>query len=160
MTYGNTNTTMGLHPLRPSPDYDWDTTAKAWVLKPLADIKTLALQRIDQAHGAGLETKVGLPTAAEKDTWSIKLETAKAIAAKTAISTAGASFLTNAGISTDAAKTDWATRVLANADAYAVAVGKYEKWRTDARAAISAATTYAALQQAETTAMQGILNIK
>lgn len=160
MNYDATSTLQPLQPLRPSPDHDWDGTTKTWVIKTLDAIKALASSRIDQLHAQSLEGAVGFPTPSEKDTWSLKLETAKAVQAKTVISSAGSTFLANAGIATDAQKTDWAARVLANADAYAVAVGKFEKWRSDARAAIWAATTYEALQKAETSATTGILSIK
>lgn len=159
MMMNTTLQTPGLKSIAPSPDHIWDEAAQSWALRPLEQVRTAALTRVDALHAQVLERTTGLPTQAEKDTWTLKLETAKAITAKTAISATGAAFLVAAGITTDAAKTDWATRVMAYADAYAKAVGACEKWRTDARAAVRAAANHPDLQKAEATALQAVLNI-
>lgn len=107
-----------------------------------------ALITIDQFHADTVQKLVGSPTQVEKDTWSLKLEAASAITNKTPVSAAGLAFLAGAGMTTDAAKTAWATSVLAKSAAYAQVVGLAEKLRDTARTAVKAATDEATLKTA------------
>ncbi len=114
----------------------------------LAKATLAALATIDQFHADTVQKLVGSPTQVEKDTWALKLEVANAITSKAAVSAAGQAFLASAGIATDAAKSAWATSVLAKSSAYAQVVGLAEKLRDTARTAVKAATNEATLKAA------------
>ena len=114
----------------------------------LARAAQAALAAIDQFHAETVQKLVGNPTQVEKDTWALKLEVANAISSKAAVSAAGQAFLASAGIATDAAKSAWATSVLAKSSAYAQVVGLAEKLRDTARTAVKAATDEASLKAA------------
>lgn len=107
-----------------------------------------ALTSINKFHAETVQKLVGNPTQVEKDTWALKLEVANAITNKVAISAAGQAFLLGADLTTAAAKSVWATSVLAKSAAYAQVVGLAEKVRDSARAAVKTATDEAAIKVA------------
>lgn len=124
-----------------------------------------AVERIDRYHADVVHKLVGSPTQVEIDTWSMKLEVARAIDTSTPISAAGQAFLVGAGFTTPAAQTAWSQKVLGNADRYATVVGLAEKIRTQAYQAVQSATdelsveTALATQRAAAdTAMMNFLN--
>jgi hypothetical protein len=108
---------------------------------PLEQSKLAALTQIDEHHATVVTKLVGNPTQAEKDTWTLKLETATAVSAGTPISLAGQSFLSAAGIEGTEAQKTWSKSVIGKAAAYAAIVGVGEKLRAHARQTIKAATT-------------------
>jgi len=112
---------------------------------PLEKIKTDALAIVDEYHTKVIQSLVGNPTQAEKDTWSMKLETAAATMEKNKPNIAGQTFLITAGIQE---VEDWAKSVLKKAQGYAAVVGMGEKLRATARQAIKAATSEKQVNQA------------
>jgi hypothetical protein len=107
---------------------------------PLDQAKASALAQVDDHHATVVNKLVGNPTQAEKDTWSMKLDTATAITANAAPGVAGQTFLASAGIKPEDQQA-WAQMVLAKSAAYASIVGVGEKLRSGARVAIKAAAT-------------------
>jgi hypothetical protein len=108
---------------------------------PLDQAKAAALVQVDEHHATVVTKLVGNPTQAEKDTWTMKLDTATAVSAGTTPSVAGQTFLSAAGISKADDQKAWAKAVLGKAAAYAGVVGVGEKLRGHARQTIKAATT-------------------
>ena len=108
---------------------------------PLDQAKASALAQVDDHHATVVTRLVGNPTQAEKDTWTMKLDTATAISAGTEPGVAGKTFLSSASISTPEAQKAWAQAVIAKSAAYAGIVGVGEKLRSGARQAIKSATT-------------------
>lgn len=109
------------------------------VKQNLANAREAALKRVDAFHAEIVQRLVGNPTQVEKDTWTLKLDTAGAIMAKTPLTAAGEQFLAGAALADVMAKEAWARSVLANATSYAKVVGLAERLRDDARTAIRAA---------------------
>lgn len=108
---------------------------------PLDQAKASALAQVDNHHSTVVTKLVGNPTQAEKDTWTMKLDTATAVIAGTAPSVAGQAFLSAAGITTVEDQKAWAQSVQVKAAGYAGIVGVGEKLRADARQTIKAAMT-------------------
>jgi hypothetical protein len=108
---------------------------------PLDQAKASALAQVDDHHSTVVTKLVGNPTQAEKDTWSMKLDTATAVSSGNTPSVAGQTFLSAAGISNADEQQAWAQVVLAKAAGYAGIVGVGEKLRGAARQAIKAANT-------------------
>lgn len=129
------------HPFDATQQWDGDGYVRDADLaaQALAEAKKLALHRVDAFHAEIVQSLVDNPTQVEKDTWALKLETADAIAAGAALSTAGEQFVTAAGLHDDADRQSWAQAVLVNAAAYARVVGLAERLRDNARTAIRAA---------------------
>lgn len=133
---------------------------------PLDQAKESALAQVDSHHSTVITKLVGNPTQAEKDTWTIKLDTATAVLAGTAPSVAGQAFLSAAGITTVEDQKAWAQAVQVKAAGYAGIVGVGEKLRADARQNIKASTTTdevnaaleASIQKTEA-AVQACLNV-
>lgn len=105
------------------------------------DLQTAALTKIDTYHAQTLQTLVGNPTQAEKDTWSLKLEIATAIINGDKLSGSATTFLTASGKISDDDQKTWAATVLNKANKYAQAIGFAERLRSQAKAAVKAATT-------------------
>jgi hypothetical protein len=114
------------HPFDATQQWDGDAYVRDTDLaaQALAEAKKLALHRVDAFHAEIVQSLVDNPTQVEKDTWALKLETADAIAAGAALSTAGEQFVTAAGLHDEAARQSWAQAVLVNAAAYARVVGR------------------------------------
>jgi hypothetical protein len=136
----------------PGQFYAWD--AGEWRLDPAKEAaqferaKLRALDMVDQLHAQSVQALVGSPTQVEKDTWAVKLETAKAITAGASLTAEGQAFVDGAGLATSAKQAQWAARVMANAAAYARVVGVAETLRSEARVAVHAAQDEAAVQAA------------
>ena len=132
----------------PSSEHSW--IKGEWTLDPkkvaaaelerFNSAKAQALVGIDAFHTDVVARLVGNPTQTEKDTWAMKLDTAKAVMAKQAPSLAGAAFMKGAGLSADADKSTWAASVVAKSVGYAMVVGLAERLRDAARVAVRAAT--------------------
>jgi hypothetical protein len=108
---------------------------------PLDQAKAAALAQVDDHHATVVTQLVGNPTQAEKDTWTMKLNTATAILDGAAAGVAGQTFLAAAGITTAKDQKAWAQTVQAKAAGYAGVIGVGEKLRGAARQAIKAATS-------------------
>lgn len=140
----------------PSAEYSWvkgewtmdAAKVAAAELERFTAAKAQALVGIDTFHTDVVARLVGNPTQTEKDTWAMKLDTAKSITAKQAPSPAGAAFLAGAGLSADADKATWAASVIAKSVAYATVVGLAERLRDAAKLAVRAATGVGGLQAA------------
>jgi hypothetical protein len=109
--------------------------------KDLDQTKASAQAQIDDRHATVITKLVGSPTQTEKDTWTMKLETASSIEAGSEPTVAGKTFLSSAGITTKEEQQDWAKSVIGKSTAYASIVGVGEKLRSTARQAIKQATT-------------------
>ena len=120
---------------------------------PLDKAKTDALAQVDNHHATVVNKLVGNPTQAEKDTWTMKLNTATAIIENTTPSVAGQTFLDSADIKPED-QNSWAQAVLAKSAAYAGIVGVGEKLRSHARSTIKAATTTEEINAALETSIQ------
>jgi hypothetical protein len=119
----------------------WSDVTDLWPPKPdFKDVQAAALAKIDAFHAQTLQTLVGNPTQAEKDTWSLKVTVANAINNNQQTCVPGETFLTAAGIATDDDKKAWAKSVLTKSQKYAEAVGLAEKLRNQAKAAVNSAT--------------------
>jgi hypothetical protein len=126
---------------------------------PLDKAKAAAWAQVDDYHTTVVTSLVGNPTQTEKDTWTVKLETAAALSAGDPPGIAGRAFLHAAGISKPDDQQAWAKLVLGKAAAYAGVIGVGEKLRGQARQAIQAAKSAdeinaileASIQQTEAT---------
>ena len=105
---------------------------------PLDEAKAKAYADVDAHHAMVVQGLVGNPTQQEKDTWSMKLETAKAVIARVSPGVVGQAFLATAGIED---KELWAKSVLAKAAGYAKVIGVGERLRSAARQGIKDATS-------------------
>ncbi len=129
-----------LRPVPPSEAHVW--VQDAWVLDPdkaaavVKGQREQAYARINQYHSEVVQRLVDNPTQTEKDTWTLKLETAESILSGTAISAVSEAFLVGAGMTTVDARATWADKVLTNAAAYAKAAGVAESIRSNARQSI------------------------
>jgi len=136
----------------------WDGTT--YVVDPelaaiaLANARENALKRVDEYHAETVQMLAGNPTQVEKDTWTLKLDTAAAIPSGGTLSPAGAQFLSGAGLDDDAARHAWAKSVRAKSEAYAKVVGLAERLRDDARTGIRAAATTAEIDAVLDTQMR------
>lgn len=119
----------------------WIDISDSWPpARDFNDVKSIGLASVDGYHTQTLQTLVGNPTQAEKDTWSLKVTVANAINNDQQTCVPGETFLIAAGITTDDEKKAWAKSVLTKSQKYAEAVGLAEKLRNQAKAAVNAAT--------------------
>jgi len=110
--------------------------------------KANALAAIEQYHADTLQRLVGAPTTVERDTWAMKLDTARAVIAGVPPGAAGEVFLAEAGLATQEAKLAWANKVQLNANTYSRYVGLAEALRKKAKAAIVSAVSEFDLEDA------------
>jgi hypothetical protein len=117
---------------------------------PREDLRNMAMARVDAEHADYLVMLTGGATVAERDTWKVKEEAARAFEAGTA--TPGqtamlAAEAQGAGIT----EAELAATIIAKADAFLALVGVAAGLRAKGRAAIMAATDEAVpLDQVET----------
>jgi hypothetical protein len=114
-----------------------------------AGVKSAAMIAVDGYHAETLQRLAGKPTQAEKDSWAMKVATADAVKAGGAVSVAGQAFMAALGLSTPAMQLAWADKVQANTAKFSALVGLADKLRSQAKAAVSAATTPAELDVAQ-----------
>ena len=107
----------------------------------LADLQTIAVKRIDQAHAQFLLKAVGNPTQVEINTWPLKLEIKNAILAELPLNQEQQAFVDSAGLDTPAKQTAWAQSVQAKSAYSAHATGVAEAVRDTAKEMVQAAQT-------------------
>lgn len=117
-----------------------------WVLGDINQVKVHARAVLEQAHAEVIERLSGNPTPQEKATWEIKLDAANSVIEKSPVSAAGIAFMQGVGLTTDAAKSAWAAKVLSNAAVYWKVVGVADKLRASFKASIAAASDVVAVQ--------------
>ena len=106
---------------------------------PREDQRKAALTRVDEEHANYLVTLTGGATVAERDTWKVKEEAARAFEADTA--TPGqAAMLAAEAQGSGITEAELAATVIAKADAFLALVGVAAGLRAKGRAAIMAAT--------------------
>jgi hypothetical protein len=106
---------------------------------PRADQRKAALSRVDEEHANYLVTLTGGATVAERDTWKVKEEAARAFEADTA--TPGqTAMLTAEAQGVGITKAELAATIIAKADAFLALIGVAAGLRAKGRAAIMAAT--------------------
>lgn len=126
-------------PLKPGTGYEW--TGDGWVLAEAhrAELRSDALARVDDEHANYLVTLTGGATVAERDTWKVKEEAARAFEAGTA--TPGqAAMLAAEAQGAGITEAELAATIIAKADAFLALVGVAAGLRAKGRAAILAAT--------------------
>ena len=141
---------MDLGPLPPNLSATAPVLTAAQIQAILDTNKTAATLGVDAYHASTVQQLAGNPTQVEKDTWAMKLATANAVSAGTAVSGEGNAFMTANGLTTPALQSAWAAKVLANAANYAGIVGLLDAWRSQAKIAVTGAADQAALDLAIT----------
>ena len=107
--------------------------------KPREDQRKAALARVDQEHANYLVTLTGGATVAERDTWKVKEEAARAFETGTA-SAGQAAMLAAEAQGAGIAEAELAATIIAKADAFLALIGVAAGLRAKGRAAIMAAT--------------------
>ncbi|WP_420567832.1 hypothetical protein [Thalassovita sp.] len=104
-----------------------------------AQLRTTALQRVDQEHAAFMRHLTGDATIEERDTWKTKEEAARAVLADAATPGQQAMLALEAEGRGEEVATLAAT-IVAKADGFAMLIGLASKLRAKARASITQAT--------------------
>ena len=151
---------------RPTPAHVWKDGV--WVLdtalqaQHFADAKDKALVEIDNARAQAVQTLVRHPTQVEKDSWALKIETARALIDHTTLTPASQAFLEKTGMNEEEQQ-KWAASVKTKFCEYADILGRTEKLRETARAAIKATTDEDMLKKVlaeQLEAIQGITIVR
>lgn len=127
------------------------TPTAAALAAQFATHQVAALTAVDSYHNEMLQHLAGNPTQAEKDSWAMKVTTADAVKSGSMVSAAGQAFMSALGLSTPALQMAWANKVQANTAKFAALVGLADKLRSQAKAAILAATSQPELDAAQAT---------
>lgn len=106
---------------------------------PRADQRKAALSRVDETHATYLVTLTGGATVAERDTWKVKEEAARAFEAGKA-SAGQAAMLATEAAGAGIPQAELAAQIIANAEAFLANIGVAAGLRAKGRAAILAAT--------------------
>ena len=121
-----------------NPYQKWD--GSKWVedsVKKQAYLKKLiseSISTIENLYASTIQSLLGTPSSVEKETWTLKLDIAKAIVQNKTVSAEGISFLNGFGLNDSAEKQKaWAESVLDKASKYAFVVGACENARTEAK---------------------------